>query len=116
MIHRQTTSISDKRESENYGRGSRPSLLRVDDKHRVPAMAKLLLERGAAPRPPLRLPSALRRHFASGSGRSWKCTAMGFMPLPPSISHGARSPLDVHSPRPFQPALGSSMRPSNPLA
>ena len=36
--------------------------------------------------------------------------------LPRSISHGARSPLDAHNPRPFQPALGSSMRPSNPLA
>src|SRR5262245_17511543 len=54
-------------------------------------------------------------HFASGSGRSWKCTAIGFMPLPPSISHGARSPLEVHKPRPFQPAFGSSMRPSSPL-
>ena len=55
-------------------------------------------------------------HFASGSGRSWKCTAIGFMPLPPSISHGVRSPLLVHNPRPFQPALASSMRPSKPLA
>jgi hypothetical protein len=53
---------------------------------------------------------------ASGSGRTWKCTAMGFMPLPPSWSHGVRSPLEVHRPRPFQPALGSSMRPSRPLA
>jgi hypothetical protein len=53
---------------------------------------------------------------ASGSGRTWKCTAMGLMPLPPSWSHGVRSPLDVHRPRPFQPALGSSMRPSRPLA
>jgi hypothetical protein len=32
------------------------------------------------------------------------------------LRHGARSPLAVHSPRPFQPALGSSMRPSKPLA
>src|SRR3984893_2931631 len=55
-------------------------------------------------------------YFARGSGRSWKCTAIGFMPLPPSISHGVRSPLLVHSPRPFQPALGSSLRPSSPLA
>ena len=53
---------------------------------------------------------------ASGSGRTWKCTAMGFMPLPPSWSQGVRSPLEVHRPRPFQPALGSSMRPSRPLA
>ena len=55
-------------------------------------------------------------YFASGSGLSWKCAASGFVPLPPSISHGARSPLVVHNPRPFHPALGSSMRPSNPLA
>src|SRR5437016_11602019 len=41
---------------------------------------------------------------------------MGFMPLPPSTCHGARSPLEVHRPRPFQPAFGSSMRPSSPLA
>src|SRR2546425_4844619 len=34
----------------------------------------------------------------------------GFLPLPPSMSHGARSPLVVHNPRPFQPAFGSSMR------
>jgi len=55
-------------------------------------------------------------HFASGSGRSWKCAASGFVPLPPSISHGVRSPLAAHKPRPFQPVFGSSMRPSNPLA
>jgi hypothetical protein len=53
---------------------------------------------------------------ASGSGRSWKCTTMGLRPLPPSLSHGARSPLVVHNPLPFQPAFGSSMRPSKPLA
>src|SRR6516165_9482387 len=29
------------------------------------------------------------------------CTARGFAPLPPSISHGVRSPLVLHSPRPF---------------
>ena len=52
---------------------------------------------------------------ASGSGRSWKCTAMGMLPLPPSRSHGVRSPLDVHKPRPFQPAFASSIRPSRPL-
>jgi hypothetical protein len=53
---------------------------------------------------------------ASGSGRSWKCTTMGLRPFPPSLSHGARSPLVVHNPLPFQPAFGSSMRPSKPLA
>ena len=61
------------------------------------------------------LPSGFS-YFASGSGRSWKCTTSGFVPLPPSISHGVRSPLVVHRPRPFQPAFGSSMRPSRPLA
>ena len=55
-------------------------------------------------------------HFARGSGRNWKCAASGFVPLPPSISHGVRSPLAAHRPRPFQPAFGSSMRPSNPFA
>jgi transposase len=53
---------------------------------------------------------------ASGSGRNWMCTARGLLPLPPSISHGVLSPLVLHSPRPFQPAFGSSMRPSKPLA
>ncbi len=53
---------------------------------------------------------------ASGSGRTWMCTARGFEPLPPSLSHGVRSPFVLHSPRPFQPAFGSSMRPSRPLA
>ncbi len=63
-----------------------------------------------------RVPSARSAHFASGLGRTWMCTARGLAPLPPSISHGVRSPLVPHSPRPFQPALGSSMRPSSPLA
>src|SRR5204862_540420 len=36
--------------------------------------------------------------------------------LPPSFSHGVRSPFVLHRPRPFQPAFGSSMRPSKPLA
>ena len=55
-------------------------------------------------------------YLASGSGRSWKCAASGLVPLPPSISHGVRSPLAAQMPLPFQPALGSSMRPSKPLA
>ena len=55
-------------------------------------------------------------YFASGSGLTWKCTTSGFVPLPPSLSHGVRSPLGTQSPRPFQPALGSSMRPSKPFA
>src|ERR1700694_4165044 len=63
-------------------------------------------------------PSAVRprSYFASGSGRIWICTARGLEPLPPSISHGTRSPLVLQRPRPFQPAFGSSMRPSRPLA
>jgi GNAT superfamily N-acetyltransferase len=60
--------------------------------------------------------TAAAHHFASGSGRSWKCAANGRVPLPPSISHGVRSPLAAQRPRPFQPADGSSMRPSNPFA
>ena len=54
--------------------------------------------------------------FANGSGRNWMCTARGIEPLPPSLSHGVRSPFVLHKPRPFQPALGSSIRPSKPLA
>lgn len=72
------------------------------------------LRKSAAARSSFRIVVIL--HFASGSGRIWKCTAIGFLPLPPSISHGVRSPLVVHNPRPFQPAFGSSMRPSSPLA
>ena len=37
---------------------------------------------------------------AAGSARRAAC-----VPLPPSISHGVRSPLAAHSPRPFQPAV-----------
>jgi hypothetical protein len=55
-------------------------------------------------------------YSANGSGRSWKWKAIGTVPLPPSFSHGVRSPLVVHNPRPFQPAAGSSIRPSSPLA
>ena len=54
-------------------------------------------------------------YLASGSGRTWKCTTSGFVPLPPSLSHGVRSPLGTHRPRPFQPAFASSMRPSKPF-
>jgi len=53
---------------------------------------------------------------ASGSERIWKCTAIGLLPLPPSVCHGARSPLLTHNPLPFHPASGSSIRPSSPLA
>jgi hypothetical protein len=53
---------------------------------------------------------------ASGSGRIWKCTTLGRLPLPPSTWKGVRLPAVVQMPRPFQPPLGSSMRPSMPLA
>jgi hypothetical protein len=55
-------------------------------------------------------------HLASGSGRIWKCTTLGEFSLPPSMWKGVRLPVFDHTPRPFQPALGSSMRPSRPLA
>src|SRR5262245_26748622 len=61
-------------------------------------------------------PGGSRDQSASGLGRNWKWKAIGTVPLPPSLSHGARSPLVVHTPRPFHPALASSMRPSRPLA
>src|ERR1043166_7902439 len=61
-------------------------------------------------------PDRVSHQCASGSGRSWKCTANGCMPLPPSFNQGARSPLVVQSPRPFHPAFASSIRPSKPLA
>ena len=54
----------------------------------------------------------LRRHFASGSGRSWKCTTLLVVPLPVSMWNGARVLTVVQRPRPFQPPFGSSMRPS----
>ena len=55
-------------------------------------------------------------YFASGSGRTWMCTAIGYAPLPRSLSQGVRSPEALHRPRPFQPAFASSMRASRPLA
>jgi hypothetical protein len=56
-------------------------------------------------------------YFASGSGRSWNFTSFGTSPLPmPSPWNGVRLPELPHTPRPFQPPFGSSMRPSNVLA
>jgi hypothetical protein len=49
---------------------------------------------------------------ASGSGRSWKCRTLLVVPLPPSMWNGARVLTVAHSPFPFHPALGSSIRPS----
>jgi hypothetical protein len=42
------------------------------------------------------------RYLASGFGMDLDCTAISRMPLPPSCSHGVRSPLEVHSPRPSE--------------
>src|SRR5215475_1894321 len=53
---------------------------------------------------------------ASGSGRTWNLTTLGKVPFPVSRWNGVRLPSVVHSARPFQPALGSSMRPSMYLA
>ncbi len=49
---------------------------------------------------------------ASGSGRICSLTTLARAPLPPSPWKFARVPEVVHSPRPFHPAAGSSMRPS----
>jgi len=61
-------------------------------------------------------PPALRSYFASGSGRSWKWIALLVFPFPPSMWNGARVLMEAQRPRPFQPALGSSIRPSSHLA
>ena len=55
-------------------------------------------------------------HRASGSGRIWNFTTLGVVPFPVSMWNGVRLPFVVHRPRPFHPALGSSMRPSIHLA
>src|SRR5262249_40086478 len=44
--------------------------------------------------------------LANGSGRSWKCTTLLVVPLPPSIWNGARVEYVAQSPFPFQPAFG----------
>ena len=38
---------------------------------------------------------------ASGSGRIWKCTALGGLPGPVSLNQGALSPQVDQTPRPF---------------
>src|SRR5215467_5362170 len=55
-------------------------------------------------------------HRANGSGRTWNLTTWGWVPLPVSRWNGVRLPSVVHTPRPFQPAFGSSIRPSIHLA
>jgi hypothetical protein len=51
-------------------------------------------------------------YLARGSGRTWKCIAIGGVPLPVSMWNGTRLLTVDHSPRPFQPPAGLSMRPS----
>src|ERR1700749_4398964 len=53
---------------------------------------------------------------ASGSGRIWNFTIFGRVPLPFSRWNGVRLPSVDQRARPFQPAFGSSMRPSIHLA
>ena len=57
-------------------------------------------------------PAGSEPHRASGSGRSWKRMTLLVVPWPPSMWNGVRVLIVVHTPRPFQPASGSSMRPS----
>jgi hypothetical protein len=63
---------------------------------------------------PMLAPFALR-YLASGCGRSWKWIALLVVPLPPSMWKGVRVLMEAQRPRPFQPASGSSMRPSSHL-
>ena len=57
--------------------------------------------------------SASTRYRASGSGLSWNFITLLVVPFPPSMWNGARVLTVAHRPRPFQPAPGSSMRPSS---
>jgi hypothetical protein len=56
--------------------------------------------------------SELWDYFASGSGRIWNFITLLVVPLPVSMWNGVLVEIVVQMPRPFQPALGSSMRPS----
>src|SRR5262249_35815435 len=55
---------------------------------------------------------AERDHRANGFGRSWKWITLLVVPLPVSMWKGARVLTVAQRPRPFQPPLGSSIRPS----
>jgi hypothetical protein len=46
---------------------------------------------------------------ASGSGRIWKWTTLGFAPFPVSLWNGVRVPQVVQTPFPFQPAFVASL-------
>ena len=48
----------------------------------------------------------------AGLGLIWKCSTLLVVPLPVSMWNGARVLTVAQRPRPFQPAFGSSMRPS----
>ena len=99
-----------------FGHDDRPLLTqRPSRKALRPALASAGRSDVSPPRPS---PAWRGREaqFASGSGRTWMCTARGRLPMPFSASHGVRSPLVLHRPRPFQPPFGSSMRASSPLA
>ena len=51
-------------------------------------------------------------YFANGSGRIWNRTTLLVVPFPVSMWNGARVLTVAHSPFPFHPAFGSSIRPS----
>jgi hypothetical protein len=53
-----------------------------------------------------------RDYFASGCGRIWNFITLLVVPLPVSMWNGVLVDIVVQTPRPFHPALGSSMRPS----
>src|SRR5215510_23238 len=60
--------------------------------------------------------SSLKTYFASGSGRTWNLRILLVVPFPPSTWNGVRVAKVVQTPFPFQPARGSSIRPSIPFA
>jgi len=51
------------------------------------------------------------RQFANGFGRTWMCS---ILPIRVSVNFGMYELYVAQIPRPFQPARGSSMRPSTP--
>src|SRR5206468_1710501 len=79
----------------------------VGDLDRIARIVKLMVLVNSAP-------TFTEQHLvASGAGRSWNLTTLLVVPLPPSMWKGARVLTVDHSPRPFQPPLGSSIRPSS---
>ena len=90
-------------------------LLQWENDH-GPRFAQVGRPQGSAAAEPVRQRTERRLgswpHFASGSGRSWNGITLLVVPLPVSMWNGARVLTVDHSPLPFQPAVGSSMRPS----